>query len=135
MQRTFSRVLIKDTSNKLLVVQDRVDVWNFPGGKQELGETPLECAKREVKEEIGLDVYDLTEIYNGDFYFGDIQWHGYFYFANSVSGTASINELDKVKGIQFINDLELVTFPSELYQIIYQMFESNQVQTSLTFWK
>lgn len=30
-------------------------LWNIPSGKIELGESPLECAKREVKEEAGLE--------------------------------------------------------------------------------
>ena len=31
-------------------------VYCVPGGKEEIGETPLECAKREFKEETGLDI-------------------------------------------------------------------------------
>ncbi|MED3318672.1 NUDIX hydrolase [Bacillus wiedmannii] len=135
MQNSFSRVLIKDTSNKILIIQDRAEVWNFPGGKQELNETPLECAKREVKEEIGLQVDDLTEIYQGNFCFGDTQWQGYFYFANSVSGIPFINELDKIKEIRFINRFEVIKFPLELTEIIQQMLESPQFQTKLTNWK
>ena len=30
-------------------------LWNIPSGKIELGESPLDCVKREVKEEAGLD--------------------------------------------------------------------------------
>ncbi|MGQ4672112.1 NUDIX hydrolase (plasmid) [Bacillus toyonensis] len=123
MQNSFSRVLIKDTSNKILIIQDRADVWNFPGGKQELNETPLECAKREVKEEIGLHVEDLTEIYQGNFRFGDTQWQGYFYFANSVSGIPFINELEKIKEIQFINRYEVINFPLELTEIIRKILK------------
>lgn len=84
MKKTFTRVLIKDEMNNILVVQDREDMWNFPGGKLELGETPMECAQREVKEEIGLQIHQLTEISHSKFLFGDIQWMGYFYFADSV---------------------------------------------------
>lgn len=34
--------------------------WSFPGGHLELNETPEECAKRELMEETGIDLYDLT---------------------------------------------------------------------------
>lgn len=37
MEKIFSRVLIKDEMNNILVVQDREDIWNFPGGKLEVG--------------------------------------------------------------------------------------------------
>ena len=31
-------------------------LWSPPGGKMEIGETPEECAIREIKEETGLDI-------------------------------------------------------------------------------
>lgn len=40
-----------------------VGKWNAPGGKLEPGETPEECARREVLEETGLRVSDL--LYHG----------------------------------------------------------------------
>lgn len=67
MEKVFSRVLIKDEDHHMLVIQDRANNWNFPGGKQELGETPVECAKREIQEEIGLYIHQLTEVFQGDF--------------------------------------------------------------------
>jgi mutator protein MutT len=45
--------------------------WSFPGGGIESGETPEEAAKRELKEELGLSITELTSLgtifSNGEF--------------------------------------------------------------------
>lgn len=50
MTRSFSRMLIKDNSRNILVVQDRDNLWNFPGGKKEAGETPLHVEYEKLKK-------------------------------------------------------------------------------------
>jgi len=40
----------------LLIHRDRYDDWSWPKGKLDEGETVPECAVREVREEVGLDV-------------------------------------------------------------------------------
>ncbi|MDD4415157.1 MAG: NUDIX domain-containing protein [Oscillospiraceae bacterium] len=55
-------VMIKDRHTGKTLVQDRVKSWkglSFPGGHIEDGESFYDCAVREVKEETGLDVYNL----------------------------------------------------------------------------
>lgn len=44
---------------------------NGPGGKIEPGETPRECARREVHEEVGLSVDSLTDAGAVEFYLDD----------------------------------------------------------------
>ena len=58
-------VVILNESKKVLILK-RPDfahwaplLWGLPGGKIEEGETPLDAAARETKEETNLDVEDL----------------------------------------------------------------------------
>lgn len=61
------RVIILDQNQRILMVrqhhQERY-VWTVPGGAIEPGETSLDAAVREVKEETGLDVAILRMIWH-----------------------------------------------------------------------
>jgi len=56
-----STVLVLDAQNRLLMMKrsDSGD-WGVPGGAMELGETTEETARRELFEETGLEVNELT---------------------------------------------------------------------------
>lgn len=52
-----SGILFLDTYERILVVKPTYkDGWLIPGGTIDEGEFPKECAERETKEEIGLDI-------------------------------------------------------------------------------
>lgn len=60
---------ILECQGKFLLTRRRLDVhqgglWEFPGGKQEAGETLEQCLHRELKEEIDIEVADLQPFYN-----------------------------------------------------------------------
>ena len=61
------RAYIENEKGDLLLAQESVDgKWTIPGGWADIGETPLECVVKEVKEETGLEaeVIRLLAIYD-----------------------------------------------------------------------
>ncbi|HEX2994245.1 MAG TPA: NUDIX domain-containing protein [Anaerolineales bacterium] len=54
-------IITKD--DKVLLIKRKgphgTGTWSTPGGHLDFGETPEQCAVREVKEEVGLDVRDI----------------------------------------------------------------------------
>ena len=81
---------IKDGSVLLMLrnKEPNLGLWVAPGGKLEPGESPYDCAKRELYEETGLEVHELyyrgliTEISPRP----DWQWLMFLYVAHEFSG-------------------------------------------------
>ena len=60
---TFYRVSVKalvfDDEHRLLVMQNRDGTWELPGGGWEHTETLDDCLRREILEELGVDVKSI----------------------------------------------------------------------------
>ncbi|MER6978297.1 NUDIX domain-containing protein [Streptomyces carpinensis] len=54
---SYACLYFTDTAGRPFQLRSRngVEVWQWPGGNMELGETPWECARRECLEETGID--------------------------------------------------------------------------------
>jgi 8-oxo-dGTP pyrophosphatase MutT (NUDIX family) len=58
---TAARAVIHDREDRILFIRRRDNgLWAMPAGSQELDESILDCLKREVKEESGLNVVSAT---------------------------------------------------------------------------
>ena len=70
-QRRTARVLVFDPAGRVLLIRCavmRADgefvFWLTPGGEIEAGETPIEAAVRELREELGLEVEVVGPVYS-----------------------------------------------------------------------
>ena len=68
-------IIIKD--GQMLVVNQNIhhNFWALPGGKLEFGETPIECMKRELLEELGVTAQVGQLLYVSTFTEAEIQKH------------------------------------------------------------
>lgn len=64
-------IFIEDGLRKYLVIHQTRGHWAFPKGHLEAGETPIETARRELKEEVGITdcELDLTQEFNQFYHF------------------------------------------------------------------
>lgn len=100
------------------------EYWDIPGGLQEYGELPKEALKREVKEEVGLDVTPTIIIHEDSNYDNkkDMVFIRLVYLCEANSDINDI-VLDKkehteyriVKSLDELKDEKIVPFIYELF--------------------
>jgi 8-oxo-dGTP diphosphatase len=78
-------------SNKILVTQRSEKMklplkWEFPGGKLEENESEIDCIKREIKEELNIEIEVLKKLSNSIHDYGNFKINLIPYLSNYVSG-------------------------------------------------
>lgn len=84
-------------SDKILVTQRSEKMklplkWEFPGGKLEKDESEIECIKREIKEEINIDIDILERLSNSIYDYGTFKINLIPFTANYISGDIILSE-------------------------------------------
>ena len=71
--------------------------WEFPGGKVESGESPKEAVKRELREELGIEV-NVGEVFEIGFFSGETKDIVLIvYRCSIVQGTPFCHEADEMR--------------------------------------
>lgn len=97
-------------NGKILIAQRKLNkslggLWEFPGGKLEEGETMEQCLKREIQEELHLDVTVKKFFMKSEFTydFGTISLNAFF----AESPTQEITYMDSHEATRWIKISEL----------------------------
>ena len=98
--------------------------WAPPGGHLEYGETPQECARREVREETGLLVKNMQWVTFTNDIFADAhkQYITLYFVTEYISGTPTILEPDKCTALAWFSFHEL---PSPLFLSFENFLKQN----------
>jgi len=95
--------------------------WEFPGGKIETDETVEECIKREIREELGLEIevgdhfITIEHLYNG------LQITLIAHHCEYLGGEPQTLECEEIRWSK-IENLHLFTFPAANNKIIEALY-------------
>lgn len=113
-------------NDKVLLIQQNEGHWGFPKGHVELGETEIETAIREVKEETNIDVIpDESKRYEQEYMIKNgILKQVVFFLAKSVSGDIKAQECEikNIKWFSFKEAFSIITYDNtkELLRIVLE---------------
>ncbi len=101
--RVTAAVIEKD--GKILIAKRRIGDrhggrWEFPGGKIDVGETPEECLKRELKEELGIEAEVGEFICASSFKYMFVPLELLVYKVRHISGKFRALDHDELKWVE-----------------------------------
>jgi len=103
--------------DKRLPKGSMANLWEFPGGKIEEGETIDECIKREVREELGIEIAVNEHLVDINHTYNDFSILLKAYLAKIVEGTPKTIECAEIRWVN-IDKLTSFPFPSANQGII-----------------
>lgn len=88
---TVCAAILRNAEGKILICRRGAGgscayLWEFPGGKLEDREQPQDCAVRECREELNIDIRAERLFAETDYQYPDKQIHFYFYLGHIIGG-------------------------------------------------
>ncbi|HPT08586.1 MAG TPA: NUDIX hydrolase [bacterium] len=102
-----------DKKANILILKESENAWNIPGGKPELNETPIQTLKRELREEVDVEIGDHQMIG----YLKVLSDNPVFYQLRFACKIEEINKLTIDPSSGVINQRKFVK-PSEFFDYV-----------------
>lgn len=127
-------IIFNTNKTKILISQRKASCkfapneWEFPGGKIEFGESPEECLKREIKEELDLHI-TVNKVFGNYSHIYEIEESKISvflltYFATAKSEEFKLIECQDAKWIN-ISNIKDYSFAKADIQIVEDLIKSN----------
>ena len=119
--------VITDAQGKILIDRRKQEgllggLWEFPGGKIEPGESVEECVKREIMEELGIEIEVLGRLITIDHVYTHFKVTLNVFNCTHLSGDPQPLESDEVKWVT-LEEIDEYPFPKANGQIIKALRE------------
>lgn len=122
--------VIWNEQGQILIDRRRPDgllggLWEFPGGKIEPGESIEDCIKREIQEEIGIEIEVGDRLMTIDHAYTHYRVTLNVHHCRYISGEPQPIECDEVRWVT-VNELDQFPFPKANVQIIAALGDSRK---------
>jgi len=114
--------VIQDGQGKILI--DRrpnqglmAGLWEFPGGKVEPGETVTECIKREIQEELGIEIEVGRHLITIEHNYSKFKVTLVVHYCRHLRGVPQPLECDEIRWVS-LAEIDQFSFPEANAQII-----------------
>jgi 8-oxo-dGTP diphosphatase len=129
MKEVTAAIIHKD--DKILICRRSADdecglLWEFPGGKREVGESLEECIIREIREELMVEI-ELMDIFDKSiYYFNDLEVHFTVYRARLLHGEPQLIVHDSIEWIHLEDVVNYEFMPPDRVFVKKLLEEKNQ---------